>query len=101
LRTSKNAQHSIEGFYPDLHVKNFCRTKSPDHDRRSKRRDGGPRDVRAVLERLSLHKYVGAFQAHEIDLEAFVELNNDDLIEMGVERPAARKKLLAEIRRLK
>ena len=81
------------------------RTKSPDRDRRTKRRDGGvsdegPRDVKDLLLKLSLGKYVSAFQSHEVDLEAFVELNEEDLVEIGVDRAGARKKILAEIQRL-
>jgi hypothetical protein len=53
-----------------------------------------------LLLKLSLGKYVSAFQSHEVDLEAFVELNEEDLIEIGVDRAGARKKILAEIQRL-
>jgi len=63
------------------------RTKSPDRDHRSRRRDtgdAGPRDVKDLLMRLSLGKYVSAFQSHEVDLEAFVELNEEDLVSISL-----------------
>ena len=78
------------------------RTKSPPRNRRARRSDviDSPRDVKDLLLKLSLEKYIAAFKTHEVDLEAFVELNEADLVEIGVDKPGARRKLLAEIKRL-
>ena len=48
-----------------------------------------------------LAKYSSVFHEHEIDADAFVELSDQDLIEMGVKSLADRRKLLAEIKRLR
>ena len=57
--------------------------------------------VQKILQDLSLRqKYSRIFEEQEIDLEAFVLLNNEDLIEIGVKRSRDRRKLLSEIKRI-
>ena len=57
--------------------------------------------VQKILQDLSLRqKYSRIFEEQEIDLEAFVLLNNEDLMEIGVKRSRDRRKLLSEIKRI-
>ena len=57
--------------------------------------------VQKILQDLSLRqKYSSLFEEQEIDLEAFVLLNNEDLMEIGVKRSRDRRKILREIKRI-
>jgi hypothetical protein len=40
--------------------------------------------VGEVLRRISLSKYLKAFRAHEIDVDAFVELAEEDLVKFFI-----------------
>ena len=56
--------------------------------------------MQSILQKLKLEKYENIFENQEIDLEAFVLLNNEDLIEIGVKHVQDRKILLREIDKL-
>ena len=57
--------------------------------------------VGAALTCLCLEMYTQAFESQEIDMEAFVELNEEDLVEIGIESPSARQSLLQYIKLLR
>lgn len=54
-------------------------------------------DISSLLTSLSLEKYDRTFRRHEIDLNAFKTLSEDDLKEIGVGALGARRKLLLAI----
>lgn len=54
-------------------------------------------DITSLLASLSLEKYDRAFKSHEIDLNSFKTLSEDDLKEIGVSALGARRKLLIAI----
>ena len=56
--------------------------------------------VQKMLQDLDLQKYWKTFESQEIDLEAFVLLTNEDLIEIGIENSRDRRKILKEIKRI-
>ena len=58
------------------------------------------KDVDGILRRLSLQKYSALFREQEIDFDAFVELSDSDLVEIGIKKIVERRKILEEIRRL-
>jgi class 3 adenylate cyclase len=58
-------------------------------------------DVAAWLDRLGLGQYARSFAQNDIDQEALGALTEDDLRELGVMSLGHRKKLLAEIAKLK
>ena len=56
--------------------------------------------VQKILQDLDLQKYWKTFESQEIDLEAFVLLTNEDLIEIGIGSSRDRRKILKEIKRI-
>ncbi|KAL1465589.1 hypothetical protein WDU94_005144 [Cyamophila willieti] len=57
-------------------------------------------DISSLLASMSLEKYDRTFRTHEIDLNAFKTLSEDDLKEIGVGALGARRKLLLAIAEL-
>ena len=57
--------------------------------------------VAAALTCLCLEMYTQAFESQEIDMDAFVELTEEDLVEIGIESPSARQSLLQYIKLLR
>ena len=61
-------------------------------------------DVRTVgewLKKWRLGRLLPAFKEHEIDLEVAIDLNEDDLVELGVHEKGRRKRVLAAITNLR
>jgi len=58
-------------------------------------------DVPRMLERLSLEKYVTKFEEEEIDMEAFLAMNDSDLQSLGIKETTHRRQILEAIRELK
>jgi len=54
-----------------------------------------------MLERLSLEKYVTKFEEEEIDMEAFLAMNDSDLQSLGIKEMTHRRQILEAIRELK
>ncbi|VDO43569.1 unnamed protein product [Onchocerca flexuosa] len=52
-----------------------------------------------LLSQLKLEKYIELFEIENIDLNLFLELNDDDLIEIGIKAYGPRKKMLNVIQR--
>ena len=50
--------------------------------------------VSDILTCLCLEMYQELFTWHEVDLETFKELQEEDLVEIGVESPSARQSLM-------
>ncbi len=59
-----------------------------------------PKDVKSLLKSIGMTEYTEAFERHEIDLDAFKELGEADLIEIGVKKQSARKKILDAIKQM-
>ncbi|XP_078367744.1 ankyrin repeat and SAM domain-containing protein 6-like isoform X2 [Oculina patagonica] len=57
-------------------------------------------DLDNILKKLSLEKYQPIFEEQEVDMEAFLTLNDGDLSELGVTRKDARQQILAAISEL-
>lgn len=57
-------------------------------------------DLENVLKKLSLEKYQPIFEEQEVDMEAFLSLNDTDLSELGVTHKDARQQILAAISEL-
>lgn len=54
-------------------------------------------DLPSMLTSLGLERYIGLFATHEIDLGTFVSLNDQDLVEIGINAFGARRKMLLAI----
>ena len=57
-------------------------------------------DLAKLLSQLSLERYQPIFEEQEVDIEAFMTLNNEDLKELGIDASAARDQILSAINRL-
>lgn len=57
-------------------------------------------DLENILKKLSLEKYQPIFEEQEVDMEAFLTLNDGDLSELGVTRKDARQQILTAIAEL-
>ncbi|EDO25377.1 predicted protein, partial [Nematostella vectensis] len=53
-----------------------------------------------ILKKLSLEKYSSMFEDQEVDMEAFLTLNDGDLEDLGVTQRDARNQILAAIAEL-
>uniref|UniRef100_A0A915C5X3 NAD(+) ADP-ribosyltransferase n=1 Tax=Parascaris univalens TaxID=6257 RepID=A0A915C5X3_PARUN len=65
----------------------------------SKKKSNDITSLSELLSRLKLDKYVSIFEAENIDLKLFVELNDTELMELGVKAFGPRKKMLNAISR--
>jgi len=61
---------------------------------------GSIHDVQSVLRKLKLTKYEHIFEEQEIDLEAFMTLDDADLNDIGVTQDISREKLVRVVRQL-
>lgn len=61
----------------------------------------GKRQLSEVLHKLSLNDKAAAFDDQEVDFEAFLELTNDDLLELGVTDQLSRIKIMRAIQSLR
>lgn len=61
---------------------------------------GSIHDVQSVLRKLKLTKYEHIFEEQEIDLEAFMTLDDADLNDIGVTQDISREKLIRVVRQL-
>ena len=57
-------------------------------------------DLAKLLSQLSLERYQPIFEEQEVDIEAFMTLNNEDLKELGIDASPARDQILGAIKRL-
>ncbi|XP_067055721.1 ankyrin repeat and SAM domain-containing protein 6-like [Acropora muricata] len=57
-------------------------------------------DVENLLKKLSLEKYQSNFEEQEVDMEAFLTLNDSDLTDLGVTQKFARQQILTAISEL-
>ncbi|XP_068696980.1 ankyrin repeat and SAM domain-containing protein 6-like isoform X2 [Montipora capricornis] len=57
-------------------------------------------DLENILKKLSLEKYQSIFEEQEVDMEAFLTLNDSDLSELGVTQKDARQQILTAIAEL-
>ncbi|CAD5119853.1 DgyrCDS8437 [Dimorphilus gyrociliatus] len=57
-------------------------------------------DVAGVLRQLSLQSYTPVFEENEVDMEAFLTLNDKDLCELGINESLARNDILSAITRI-
>jgi len=80
---------------------------SKSHSSRSRNRysyknvfDYSEDDIEIILKKLSLEKYHPIFEEQEVDMEAFLTLNDGDLSEIGVTRKDARQQILTAIAEL-
>lgn len=83
--------------------KGHSRTQSNQSDpgpRKLKDKDYKPKDVKTVLKKLYLTKYLELFDRQEIDLKAFKELSEDDLKDIGITSRESRAAILSEIKKL-
>ncbi len=55
-------------------------------------------DVKSVLKSIKMNDYAEAFEEHEIDMAAFKELREADLVEIGVKRYSARRRIMQAIK---
>ncbi|XP_020625201.1 ankyrin repeat and SAM domain-containing protein 6-like isoform X2 [Orbicella faveolata] len=62
--------------------------------------DYGEGDLENLLKKLSLEKYQPIFEEQEVDMEAFLTLNDRDLSDLGVTHKDARQQILAAISEL-
>ena len=62
--------------------------------------DEGHDDLAKLLSQLSLERYQPIFEEQEVDIEAFLTLNNEDLKELGIDASPARDQILGAIHRL-
>ena len=53
-----------------------------------------PHNIKEILEKLGLQKYVTVFEEHEVDIETFKILTLEDLQEMGIKDEKITEKLL-------
>ncbi|XP_076068299.1 ankyrin repeat and SAM domain-containing protein 6-like [Oratosquilla oratoria] len=58
-------------------------------------------ELTQVLHRLNLQEYLELFHAQDVDLEAFLELSNDDLHDLGIDATNSREIILKAITTLK
>eukprot|EP01116_Phalansterium_solitarium_P002000 TRINITY_DN1185_c0_g1_i2.p1 TRINITY_DN1185_c0_g1~~TRINITY_DN1185_c0_g1_i2.p1 ORF type:complete len:323 (+),score=47.62 TRINITY_DN1185_c0_g1_i2:119-1087(+) len=59
----------------------------------------GSREMQELLRRLNLERYIDVFLHHEVDIQAFSELREQDLLNMGISKIGPRVKILSEIQR--
>ena len=57
-------------------------------------------DLAKLLSQLSLERYQPIFEEQEVDIEAFLTLNNEDLKELGIDASPAREQILNAINKL-
>ena len=57
-------------------------------------------NVTKVLKRIHLERYAAMFEREEIDMEAFKELCDDDLKDLGISDQSARLSIMEEIKKL-
>lgn len=57
-------------------------------------------DVAGVLRQLSLQSYTPVFEENEVDMEAFLTLDDKDLCELGINESLARNDILSAITRI-
>ena len=57
-------------------------------------------ELAKLLCQLSLERYQPIFEEQEVDIEAFMTLNNEDLEELGIDSGGARDQILTAINRL-
>lgn len=56
-----------------------------------------PDDIGRVLQQLSLEHYHAIFEEQEVDMEAFLSLTDDDLVELGISNDESRRQILATV----
>lgn len=61
----------------------------------------GSGQLSEVLQKLALNQYLDVFLEQEVDLDAFLELSDADLQDLGITTAAARSKILRAIASLK
>lgn len=61
----------------------------------------GSGQLSEVLQKLALNQYLDVFLEQEVDLDAFLELSDADLQDLGITTAAARTKILRAIASLK
>jgi len=61
----------------------------------------GAEEMINLLKKLNLQKYIHLFTAQEVDIQAFLQLTDSDLNEIGIIKVGPRIKILKEISRLK
>ncbi|XP_037773729.1 ankyrin repeat and SAM domain-containing protein 6-like [Penaeus monodon] len=61
----------------------------------------GSGQLSEVLQKLALNQYLEVFLEQEVDLDAFLELSDADLQDLGITTAAARSKILRAIASLK
>ncbi|RDD40056.1 Ankyrin repeat and SAM domain-containing protein 6 [Trichoplax sp. H2] len=57
-------------------------------------------EVSSLLKKLSLEKYTSVFEEQEVDMEAFLSLDDFDLKDLGINHDQSRKQILAAITEL-
>ncbi|PRP85163.1 ankyrin repeat and SAM domain-containing protein 3-like [Planoprotostelium fungivorum] len=57
--------------------------------------------VASILDGLELSQYIATFHEQEIDIKAFMQLTDGELIELGINRMGPRLKILNEVARLR
>ncbi len=56
--------------------------------------------MRSLLDRVGLSRHAGLFEREEVDAEAFGQLSNADLKELGISDKADRQAILNVIKKL-
>ena len=75
------------------------------HDEKStskrKKSSHGQPSVLSILKKLHLEQHYPIFVSNEVDLDAFKEMADDDLMELGIKNANDRKAILKSVRKLK
>jgi len=58
-------------------------------------------DVRPLIVRLGLHEYANFFETQQIDFDSFLTLEHEDLIDIGVDRFGARRRIMRAVMELR
>jgi hypothetical protein len=61
----------------------------------------GAEDMVNLLHKLNLSQYADLFVEQEVDIQAFLQLNDDDLTKIGITKVGPKVKILKEISRIR
>ena len=59
------------------------------------------KNASSIFRDFDMVKYANLFKEHEIDVDAFKLLEESDLIEMGIQKASARKKIMTAVKHLR